>query len=277
MMLEVKRMRNLGLAAAMAALCAIFSAGAFAQDAPAKKEKAPTAKAAADAKDAKSKDGVAKDAKSQDAAAKTAKKPDPAMAPITDDPNLPRVLLIGDSISIGYTLPTRDLLKGKANVHRILENGASTREGLAKLDKWLGEKKWDVIHFNWGLHDLKHIVGAKLDLKGEQNISLADYEKNLRELVKRLKATGAQLIWTSTTPVPAGADGRMTGDVPLYNAVALKIMQENNVPVDDLYAVVQAKCEPLRTSANNVHFKPEGYKILAESAAASIEAALKKK
>src|SRR5262249_4795155 len=87
--------------------------------------------------------------------AQTKGKADPAFAPVKDDPALPRVLLIGDSISIGYTVPARKLLQGKANVHRIPENGGPTSNGSAKLDKWLGDGKWDVIHFNWGLHDLK--------------------------------------------------------------------------------------------------------------------------
>src|SRR5438552_10306989 len=81
--------------------------------------------------------------------------PDPAFAAVKDDPALPRVLLIGDSISIGYTVPVRRLLKGQANVHRIPENGGPTSNGLKKIDSWLGDKKWDVIHFNWGLHDLR--------------------------------------------------------------------------------------------------------------------------
>ena len=68
----------------------------------------------------------------------------PAMQPVADDPRLPRVLLIGDSISIGYTVPVRDLLKGVANVHRIPENGGPTTRGLAKLDEWLGTNRWDV-------------------------------------------------------------------------------------------------------------------------------------
>jgi acyl-CoA thioesterase-1 len=57
------------------------------------------------------------------------KKPDP-MTPIMDDPALPRVLLIGDSISIGYTLPARAELQGVANVHRIPTNGGPTSNGL---------------------------------------------------------------------------------------------------------------------------------------------------
>ena len=75
---------------------------------------------------------------------------EPSFEPVTDEPKLPRVLLIGDSISMGYTVPVRNLLKGKANVHRVLENGGPTTNGLAKLQTWLGKGKWDVIHFNWG-------------------------------------------------------------------------------------------------------------------------------
>ncbi len=77
------------------------------------------------------------------------RKPYPAFATVEDDPRLPRVLLIGDSISIGYTVPVRKLLAGKANVHRIPTNGGPTTRGLEQIDKWLGKKPWDVIHFNW--------------------------------------------------------------------------------------------------------------------------------
>ena len=70
--------------------------------------------------------------------------PDPPQAPnlafaeVKDDPALPRVLLIGDSIWKRYALPTRSLLQGKANVHRIPVNGGPTIIGLENLDRWLG-------------------------------------------------------------------------------------------------------------------------------------------
>src|SRR5215831_15553891 len=82
-----------------------------------------------------------KEAKQPAKAKQAAKKrdPSPAMVKITDDPKLPRVLLIGDSISIGYTLDTRQALAGKANVHRIPTNGGPTTNGLANLDAWLGD------------------------------------------------------------------------------------------------------------------------------------------
>jgi len=89
------------------------------------------------------------------AAALGAQTPNPALQDVPDTPGLPRILLIGDSISIGYTIPAREQLQGTANVHRIPENGGPTTNGLKQLDAWLGSGKWDVIHFNWGLHDLK--------------------------------------------------------------------------------------------------------------------------
>jgi len=142
-------------------------------------------------------------------------------APVQDKPGLPRVLLIGDSISIGYTLPVRKLLAGKANVHRAPTNCGPTTRGLAQLDKWLGNGKWNVIHFNWGLHDLKYMDdrGRLVPVeKGHQQVPIEQYAKNLEELVKRLKKTGAKLIWASTTPVPEGATGRVKGDEVRYNA-----------------------------------------------------------
>jgi len=128
------------------------------------------------------------------------KKKDPAFEPVADEPGLPRVLLIGDSISIGYTPAVRELLKGVANVHRIPENGGSTRDGLRKVDDWLktdGGGKWDVIHFNFGLHDLKHWKDNKLDLAGPQITPVELYEQNLRDLTAKLVETGAKVIFRS--------------------------------------------------------------------------------
>ena len=139
-------------------------------------------------------------------------KENPAFRSIETDLSLPNVLLIGDSISIGYTEPVRNLLSGKANVYRIPENGGPTSRGVANLDKWLGDRKWDLIHFNWGLHDLKYMKDGKLDLSGTELSTVEQYAENLEELVARLKNTRAKLIWASTTPVPEGAGGRRKGD-----------------------------------------------------------------
>jgi hypothetical protein len=114
---------------------------------------------------------------------------------VQDDPKLPRVLLIGDSISRGYTQDVRKAMAGKANVHRAPENCGPTANGVKKIEIWLGDGKWDVIHFNFGIHDRK--------------TPAADYEQRLETLIARMKQTGAKLIFATTTPVPADTkDGR---------------------------------------------------------------------
>ncbi len=196
----------------------------------------------------------------------------PSLRPIKDVPGLPRVLIIGDSVSIGYTLPTRDNLKGKANVHRPHTNCGSTAEGEKSLEAWLEDGHWDVIHFNWGLHDLKYL---KPDAKA-QNVPPDQYEKNLRDLVAKLKKTGATLIFATTTPIPTHTDGefrRVQADVPIYNDIARKIMEENGVTIDDLYSVALPKQAQIQLP-NNVHFSRAGYDVLAASATESIEKAL---
>lgn len=219
----------------------------------------------------------------QKAAPKPARKPHPSLAKVEDVPGLPRVLLIGDSISMGYTVPVRELLKGKANLHRIPANGGPTTNGLKNLKAWLGDSKWDVIHFNWGLHDLKYIVddpSKRADPKApgaHVQVPLADYEKNLRELAAQLKATGAKLIWCSTTPVIEGSEGRIARDEVRYNEAAARVMKEAGIPTDDLWTHANAKLKEIQLPNGNVHFTDDGSKYLAEKVAAEILAALGKK
>ena len=54
----------------------------------------------------------------------------PSLQPVTDVPGLPRVLLIGDSVSMGYTLRVRTALQGKANVHRVPTNCGPSADSL---------------------------------------------------------------------------------------------------------------------------------------------------
>jgi lysophospholipase L1-like esterase len=194
--------------------------------------------------------------------------PNPAFREVPDVPGLPRVLLIGDSISIGYTEPVRAELTNKANLHRIPENGAATIVGVKNLENWLSSSKWDVIHFNFGLHDLR------LD-DGKHQVPLPDYETNLRTIVQRLQKTGARLIWATTTPVPDAEvkPPRRNSDVIAYNAAAAKIMTESGIPIDDLYALINPRLAELQLPAN-VHYTLPGYNVLGHQVAESILRAL---
>lgn len=189
----------------------------------------------------------------------------PAMDFVEENPDLPRVLLIGDSISIGYTIPTRSKLANKANVLRIPENGGQSSKGVERLKQWIGDKKWDLIHFNWGLHDCF------------RKVPLDEYENNLVSLVKALKETGAKLIWASTTPIPeANPWGATAGIEKDYNATAAAIMKEEGIPINHLHAAIESVFTKHNTKAGDVHFKSSGSLLLAEQVSSSITSHLAK-
>ncbi|MCL5745154.1 MAG: SGNH/GDSL hydrolase family protein, partial [Acidobacteria bacterium] len=159
---------------------------------------------------------------------------------------------------------------GEANLLRIPTNAGTRGTGVFQMDAWLGKQKWDVIHFNFGLHDLKSMSD------GEPQVPVALYERYLRLFVARLKATGAKLIWATTTPVPEGpvSPPRKPQDVVAYNAAALRVMQENGVAIDDLYAFALPRLKEIQRPVN-VHFTDAGSEALAAQAAASIRKALR--
>lgn len=183
----------------------------------------------------------------------------------------PPVLIIGDSISIGYTPPLTELLKGKAAVKHHEGNAAHTNNGVAKLDEWLGTEKWKVITFNFGLHDLKIMDD------GKHQVSLEQYEKNLDAIAGRLKKTGARLLFVTTTPVPEGklSPLRKPGDEVAFNAAALRVMKKQKIKIVDLYAYAKPRLATIQTPAN-VHFTKEGSAQLAAVVGAAIEKELKK-
>jgi len=197
------------------------------------------------------------------------------------DPALPNVLLIGDSISIGYTRPVREILRGKANVYRPMrakgpDNCGDTVMGLERMDAWLGAQKWSVIHFNWGLWDLCYrnpeskTGGHRDKVGGKLSVTPEEYEKNLENLVARLKTTGATLVWASTTLVPEGEEGRFVGDDEKYNAVAARVMEKNGIATDDLFALTKSFAGKHSSKPGDVHYTPEGYNDLAAQVAAAV-------
>ncbi len=210
----------------------------------------------------------------------------PADGPRQD---LPRVLLLGDSISIGYTPFVQEILKDEAVVLRPLqknkrpENCAGTTKGVKEIDRWLriGGGKWSAIHFNFGLHDLKRVhpeSGAgSADPQHPRQASPEKYEEQLRKIVKKLKETGAQLIFATTTPVPPGGvkPHRDVEDPERYNAIARKVMKENDIQVNDLCGFAQKRLKEIQQPVN-VHFTRDGSRALAGQVAEHIRRALGK-
>ena len=205
--------------------------------------------------------------------------------PKEDNPDLPNVLLIGDSISIGYTAYVRRELKDKADVYRIPTNARNSAYGVEKLDEWLGQEstQWDVIHFNWGLWDLcyRHpeskTQGNRDKIKGTLTETMEGYRTNLEKIVKRLKRTDATLIWCTTTPVPEGEAGRKLGDDLNYNKVAEQIMKASGIRINDLHSHALLRLPETMVRKGDVHFTEPGYIHLAKKVSREIASALNEK
>jgi len=195
------------------------------------------------------------------------------------DRTLPKVLIIGDSISIGYTSYVIENLKGVAEVRRHKGNAGPTIRGVARIEDWLGKEQWDVIHFNWGLWDMYGWEYHKEDRSPEA------YGKRLDSLVGRLKKTGAKLIWATTTPAcPANEttmERRFKQKVRIsselerkYLDAALVVMEKHDVELNDLHTLMKPLWSKYAIADNNVHFTKLGSRKLGEQVAKAINSFL---
>jgi lysophospholipase L1-like esterase len=201
--------------------------------------------------------------------------------------SLPRVLIIGDSISIGYTDPVRNDLKGIAEVFRPPVNCQHSGYGVEHINAWIGTGKWDVIHFNFGIWDT-HLLDSKGQLvsgglEGNTNLRAKgirirytpeQYQQNLAQIIEILKRTGAPLIWASTTPIMFRTGARLEV-IPAYNRVAADLMKTEGIAIDDLYSFVLPQVKEWQTP-DQCHFNALGNKHLGKQVSESIRRAIEK-
>ena len=182
--------------------------------------------------------------------------------PDTNSHDLPRVLLIGDSITRGYGKQVEALLKGKAYVGRMATSKSLGDPALLdEVALILKEQSFDIIHFNNGMHG--------------NGYSEAEYAAALPELIGALHryAPHAKLIWASTTDVrrknQLEQPDAKTERVVERNRAAAAIAAKSGIPVDDLFVVVEG--HPEFHVQDGVHFNEQGYAALAARVAKSIE------
>lgn len=180
-----------------------------------------------------------------------------------------KVLIIGDSISIGYTPFVKEMLQEEAIVTHNPGNARHSGYGLENVENWIQKDDYDIIQFNWGLWDLcyRHpeskVQGNRDKINGVITFSLEDYEQNLAAIVKILKdKTDARLIFVTTSYVPKEEAGRFEKDAIKYNKVAKQFMKRNSILVHDIYKESKSIHREYGQGNNNVHYKKPGYEEL---------------
>lgn len=182
------------------------------------------------------------------------------------------VVLIGDSIRMGYQKYVQAELTGFAQVWGSDENGGSSQQVLESLDNVI-ERAPDVVHINAGLHDLRRPFGSTVN-----QVTLEDYYRNIREITERIRAgTRSRLIWATTTPLDEEWHNRVHGelgdfrrfavDVNTYSEGLLDQARILDLEINDLNAVVVKAGPEKILSQDGVHFSDEGYAILGKAVA----------
>ena len=186
----------------------------------------------------------------------------------------PRVVLLGDSIRLGYGPLVADRLARRADVTGPRRNCGASNRLLKHLEHWALGAAPSLVHFNCGLHDVRRFRAA-----GHCHVDVARYEANLREIVDRIRQeTAAALVFATTTPViderharRGLAFTRFETDVQRYNEVAVQVMHDAGVPVNDLHAVLAARGPEHLVHHDGTHLTRAGYEICAEAVTAAIE------
>jgi len=179
-----------------------------------------------------------------------------------DRDDLPKVLLVGDSIVKGYYDQVEEALSGKAACARYATSKfLGNPDYLAELGLLLKRHRFDVVHINNGLHGWDY--------------SEEEYRQGLVDLltVLRRDAPQAKIIWCMTTPVRSSKDlsqfdGIQNDRVLARNKIAEDVMGAAGIPVNDLYETV--KDHPDYFAGDGVHYNDQGRAAQAAQVAAAI-------
>ena len=185
------------------------------------------------------------------------------------------VVLVGDSIRLGYQPVVEALLATKASVHATPDNCGSTRDILEHFRDWIvGSLDADsVVHLNAGLHDLRRVAGPA----GDVHVPLAEYRRNLEEIVRRVAAQPRvqRLILATSTPVDdarhaaARLANRFSSDVAAYNAVIRTVARDTGAAINDLHGVIAADLSRF-IDVDGVHLTSAGNRAAATAVVSAV-------
>lgn len=181
-----------------------------------------------------------------------------------------RVLLLGDSISMGYREIVKDELKSEAEIFYCEENGRYTKYTYWLANQWIRTYGApDMIHFNNGIWD----ICSEAPIDGNFT-PITEYLMNLECMVKLFRRAGVSSIIFATTTYPKPHKVELNSlDVERYNCLAVALMYGLHIPVNDLGKLVLDHLEEY-VCEDKVHLTEAGYQAAAAMVAKKIRAAL---
>lgn len=194
-----------------------------------------------------------------------------------------RVLLLGDSIRMGYDEYVKELLDGEFEViYDDADNGRFSAYTLWQANQFFKNcGRFDVVHWNNGYWDMNIEYPMT-----EAMHPVDEYVYFLKRILKEIRRNGAVPVFAATTPIlSAEAAREVIGEgvqftayknewVKEYNSAAVKLMQSEGVMINDLYSLCMKdphfyKCPDL------LHLTEEGYRLCAAQTAQAIRDAAK--
>ena len=169
------------------------------------------------------------------------------------------IILIGDSIRMGYDKYIEKSLAGVAKVYYPEENCRFASYVLRYLHEWKSNGGWpndaDLVHWNAGLWDVLELFGdGPITTKDAYADAISRIEKRIRLLFPNAK----QVFATSTTVDEAGygeSFKRHNSIIREYNAIAKKVLSSRDVVINDLEALTESLTPDCRSDMT--HFYTE--------------------
>ena len=200
------------------------------------------------------------------------------------------LLLLGDSIRMGYDSFVQEKLAGRMNVYFAEDNGRFAQYTLRMVSEWkarLSLPEIDVVHWNNGLWDVLHLNANSSGCDGEaagETISPENvpqkyqfdkdpltppdmYRYMLGRVLTRIRQLfpKAEVIFATTTPVieeQASWAYRSNAEIDAYNQIAREVLVPRGVRINELGDFAAKECAALHRDW--VHYNDEGSGKLAD-------------